>query len=396
MKKTSILFLFALSLGLQTLMAAPKQLKPVSDYIAQQIKDNRIAGAVSLVFYKGEIVHFEAAGHADVEGGKLMKKDSIFRIYSMTKPITSVAAMILIEQGKMKLDDPVANYLPKFKNPRVYSKDGKHTKAKRPITVRHLLSHSSGLTYGIFGDHPVDQMYRKANPMNNNHTNKDLVDVLGPIPLVSHPGEVWRYSLSTDVLGRLVEVVSGKKLSEFFAERIFKPLNMKDSSFHVLKDKHSRFTVTYTWAAGKRNVSDHPSRSRFVRPAVWESGGGGLTSSTRDYLRFCQMLLNGGQLGKIRLLKESSVQQMNLSAEGVKGITMGSNAAFGLGFRVRLKGDPKGAGKGAYNWGGYASTTFQIDPANKLILIGMTQKVPTDNGFVEGFKQAVYRSIMKD
>ena len=396
MKKTTVFFLFVFALSLPCLSAAPKQLKPVTDYIAQQIKGNRIVGAVALVFHEGTVVHFEATGHADVENNKPMKKDSIFRIYSMTKPITSVAIMMLIEEGKMKLDDSVAQYLPQLKDARVYSADGEHTKARRPITVRHLLSHSSGLTYGIFGDHPVDQMYRKANPMNNNGTNKDLVDALGAMPLVSHPGEVWRYSLGTDVLGHLIEVVSKQKLGEFFEERIFKPLKMKNSAFHVAKDKTSFFTVTYTWVEGKRNVSDHPNRSRFMRPATWESGGGGLTSTTKDYLRFCQMLFNGGKLGKVRLLQEASVQQMNLSAKGVKGVSMEGNAEFGLGFRVRLKEDPKGPGKGAYNWGGYASTTFQIDPANKLILIGMTQKVPTDNGFVEGFKRAVYSAIKKN
>jgi CubicO group peptidase (beta-lactamase class C family) len=192
-----------------------------------------------------------------------------------------------------------------------------------------------------------------------------------------------------------VEVVSGKKLGEFFEAHIFKPLKMKDSAFHVAKAKIPRFTVTYTWADKKRNVSDHPSRSRFIRPAVWESGGGGLTSTTQDYLRFCQMLLNGGKLGKVRLLKESSVQQMNLSAKGVKGVPMGGNAEFGLGFRVLLEKNRQGMSQGSYNWGGYASTTFQIDPANNLILIGMTQKVPTDNGFTEGFKSAVYSAIKK-
>ena len=393
MRKITVLFLF--TLGLQVLSGAPKQLKPASNYIAQQIKENRIAGAVTLVFHEGEIVHFEAAGYADVEGKKPMRKDSIFRVYSMTKPITSVAAMMLVEEGKIKLDDPIAKYLPQFKDAKVYSQDGNHTKVRRPITVRHLLSHSSGLTYGIFGNHPVDQMYRKVGPMNNERTNKQLVDVLGLMPLVSHPGEVWRYSLSTDVLGYLVEVVSGKKLGEFFEAHIFKPLKMKDSAFHVAKAKIPRFTVTYTWADKKRNVSDHPSRSRFIRPAVWESGGGGLTSTTQDYLRLCQMLLNGGKLGKVRLLKESSVQQMNLSAKGVKGVPMGGNAEFGLGFRVLLEKNRQGMSQGSYNWGGYASTTFQIDPANNLILIGMTQKVPTDNGFTEGFKSAVYSAIKK-
>jgi len=385
-------------------------LENVSSFIEENIKKEHIMGAVSLVAMGGNIIHFEASGFADAEENKPMSLGSIFRVYSMTKPLTSVAVMMLAEEGKIELDEPISNHLTHFENVRVYRDNGKHSEPLTPITVRHLLTHTSGLTYGLFGSHPVDSMYLEANiPMNIRTRNMTLSHDLPRFPLTGEPGSAWVYGLSTDVLGHLIEVISGKSLGTFFRERIFDPLGMKDSSFRIKEENRNRFTVAYEWNEEGRTIADHPRTSIYGDDLTWESGGAGLLCPAQDYARFCQALLAGGTLAGNRILQEKSVRDMTinqldgatwpfyLGTAGQAATTpLGENTSFGLGFRINEKENPESlnGSAGSYIWLGYATTLFQIDPQKEMIMIGLAQKFPTDHHFIEGFKRSVYQSVL--
>jgi CubicO group peptidase (beta-lactamase class C family) len=353
-----------------------------------------------MVARRGKLVHFEAFGKADVEADKPMRKDAIFRIYSMTKPITTVAAMMLYEEGKFQLGDSLSDYLPQFAAVEVY-RDGGNESPHRPITVRDLLTHRSGLTYGLFSGTPVDKLYRESNVLDSSGTLKDMVDKLAAIPLLNQPGQKWHYSVSTDVLGYLVEVLSGQPLDEFFQQRIFDPLAMTDTGFYVPMGKKDRFPVNYVWnGEGERRVADHPATSRYLKKPTFHSGGGGLVSTTVDYMRFCQMLLSGGQLDGVRLLSPKTVEIMTMNhlddAQTPNGgVTLGNGAGFGLGFRVvtDVPRNERTVSTGTYGWGGMASTMFFIDPHEELIGIIMSQKLPTYLRIRDEFQAAVYQSI---
>ncbi len=380
-----------------------ERLGRINQMVEQKIKDGKLAGAITLVARRGKVVHFEAFGKADVEAGKPLKSDAIFRIYSMTKPLTTVAAMMLYEEGKFQLNDPLFWYLPEFKDVKVYGANGDLIAPKRPITVRDLMSHTSGLTYGAFGNTPVDMQYRAASLLDGKSSLADFVKKLSGLPLLYQPGERWNYSVSTDVLGRLVEVLSGGTLDEFMRQRIFKPLGMNDTGFDVPAGKIDRFTVNYQWDnTGKYVIADHPSKSRYGQPATFYSGGGGLVSTTNDYLRFCLMMLNGGTLNGVRLLSPKSVQLMTMdhTAKAQKpniGVVLGDGSGFGLGFRVIT--DPAANQRigsvGTYDWSGMASTAFFIDPKEHLIGIIMTQKLPTDLRLMDEFRTIVYQAIVE-
>lgn len=384
-----------------------QRLKRIDQFIQRQMQDGQLVGAVALVARQGKLIYSQAFGKADVERGKPLDKDAIFRIYSMTKPVTTVSAMMLYEDGRFQLNDPVHRYLPAFKNLKVYVDNGKPEGGRevpnRAVTIRDLMAHTSGLTYGLFGDSTVDRLYRQANPLDRSGTLKDMVDKLGELPLMFHPGERWQYSVATDVLGRLVELVSGQRLDRFFQERIFTPLGMKDTAFFVPADKLGRFPVNYRWSSDlKRSIADHPSSSSYRNAPSFLSGGGGLVSTAQDYLRFCQMLLNEGELDGTRLLGAKSVQLMTLNhiddaVTPATGVTLGSGAGFGLGFRVilDLARSKKIGSAGSYSWGGMASTAFFIDPQEQLIGILMTQKFPTDLRARDEFQTAVYQAIIE-
>lgn len=388
-----------------------ERLQRINQLIERKIKEEKIVGALTLVARRGKLVHLATAGYADIEANKPLKSDAIFRIYSMTKPITTVAAMMLYEEGRFQLDDPVAMYLPEFKEVMVYGEGGALVKPKTPMTVRHLMAHTSGLTYGFFGNTPVDQQYRAANLLGSESTLAEFTQKLAKLPLLFHPGEQWNYGVNTDVLGRLVEVWSGLTLDEFFRQRIFKPLGMNDTGFDVPAAKLERFTTNYQWGAnplavgeatGKRAVGDHPSKSRYARPAKFFSGGGGLVSTAQDYLRFCQMLLNGGALDGVRLLSPKTVQLMTSSHTQharlpQSGVTLGRGAAFGLGFQVitDTAENQRIGSVGAFDWSGAASTSFFIDPQEQLIGIVMTQKMPFDTRLITEFRTAVYQAIVE-
>lgn len=364
-------------------------LKPA---VQKFVDDNKIAGASVLVARKGKVVFEETFGMMDIAAGKRIEKDTIFRIYSMTKPITSVAVMMLFEEDKVQLDEPVSKYLPEFKGLKVYDKSGNHVEPTRAMTVRDLLRHTSGLTYGIFGNTPVDKMYRSKNVLSHKSSATAMTSKLGQIPLQYQPGTKWHYSVSTDVLGCLVEKVSGKGLGEFFQERIFEPLDMKDSAFFVAGDKADRFAACY---GPDRNgglfVNDNSKTSRFLTMPGLCSGGGGLCSTGRDYMRFCQMLLNEGELDGKRLLRKETIKIMTKD-QLPEGVDRGWGNGFGLGFSVRTANGR--SPKGEYGWGGAASTHFWISPKDELIVIALSQYMPYSHRLENTIKPIVYKAII--
>ena len=356
-----------------------------------------------LIERRGKVAYFESFGMRDKAKAAPMTKDAIFRIYSMTKPFTSVATMMLAEEGKFRLNDPVWRHLPALKDLKVgIEKPGPEggeptvdiVAATRQPTVQDLLRHTSGITYGVFGRGAVKTLYNKAGVGRGDDTNEQLVEKLGKLPLMYQPGTVWEYSQSTDVLGRLVEVASGQTLDQFFQERIFTPLGMKDSGFWVPQEKQGRVAQT----------GPHPETGQVERvldvtkPPKYHSGGGGGVSTTLDYLRFCRMMLNGGELDGVRLLSRKSVELMTsdhlLDIKG-PGFLPGPGYGFGLGFAVRT--EPGGAAMpgsvGEYYWGGFAGTYFWIDPREKLIAIFMIQAPSQQPYYPSLLKMMVHQAV---
>lgn len=369
-----------------------ERLERIGAAVERQIEEKRLAGAVTLVARKGRAAWFKAQGMMDVESGKRMQPDAIFRICSMTKPITSLAVMMLYEEGRFLLNDPVSKYLPEFKNPKVLVKpasgDPYTMPAQREITIKHLLTHTAGLTYHWNPD--LGARYREAGVSHGllqyDGTIGDSVKRLAGLPLLFHPGEKFHYSLSIDVLGRLVEVVSGKSLDEFFRTRIFEPLGMKDTYFYLPVDKVSRLATAYTWYEGKglskfpdkpivegsfEYSADYPYRG----PKKLYAGGAGLSSTVADYSQFAQMMLNGGVLDGTRLVSRKSVELMSHDQLGKVDPEMG----FGLGFGVSgIKAPLDELGSpGKYGWGGFYYTGFFIDPKEQMVVVFMAQLHPT-------------------
>ncbi len=363
---------------------------------------DKAAGIVWLVARDGRVVQHEAVGFADREGKKAMRPDTIFRIYSMSKPIASVAVLMLVEEQKIGLDDPVAKHIDELAEVKVLE-NGKEVAPRRPMTVRDLLRHTAGLTYGFFSFSRVDAKYLAANVLDNETNLETMINKLSSIPLLYHPGERWHYSVSVDVLGRLVEVVSGRRFDRFLEERIFRPLDMVDSGFHVPPEKIDRFATCYGPAAkGGLKIVDHPSTSRFARPAKLHSGGGGLVSTARDYLRFAQMLLNGGRLEGKRLLQPGTVADMtrNHVDESLMPLKLGSpmiNTGFGLGVSVQVAvGETDSPGRlGEHGWSGAASTNFWISPRERIIGISLTQHRPFSASVANAFRPLVYEAVVE-
>jgi CubicO group peptidase (beta-lactamase class C family) len=379
--------------------ASPEEVGMSSEKLAQvkpavqaMIDDEKIAGASIIVARKGKIALFETLGMMDREANKPMRPDTIFRFYSMTKPITSVAVMMLYEEKKLNLNDPVSKYIPEFKGLKVYAESGEHTEQINEMTVRDLLRHTSGLTYGFFGNTPVDKMYRSKSVFDWESSLQDMIEKLSEIPLLYQPSTKWHYGVSTDVLGYIVEKISGQPLDKFFKQRIFKPLKMKDTAFHVPAKKADRLSVCYgPNITGGLNITDDPATSRYLKKRSLLSGGGGLVSTARDYLRFCQMLLNKGQLDGERLLQPKTVEMMTTN-QLPDSVRRGEDGGFGLGFSVTLK-DGK-IPKGEYGWGGAASTHFWISPKDELIVIALSQYMPYSGRLENAVKPIVYDSII--
>lgn len=392
----------------------------VGDVMRRYVDAGKLAGTVSLVSRRGQVVYFDDYGLRNLETGAEMTLDTLFRIYSMTKPITSVAALMLFEDGHYLLDDPIANYLPEFADVQVCEGTDmmgmRLVRPQRPPSVRDLMRHTSGLSYGWFHDTPVDQAYRDAQMDAREYSLAEGVERLAKLPLAFHPGRAWRYSFATDVLGRLVEVWSGESLDEFFRRHILGPLGMNDTAFQVAPEKLDRFAACYTLPdmagyvadvdAGAKPrqlvVQDAPETSKFAQPPVFLSGGGGLVGSAGDYLRFCQMLLNGGVLDGARLLGRKTVDLMTMNHLPPELIPIAVSlpdpgAGFGLGVKVLVDQAASGrlGSQGMYGWGGAATTTFWIDPREQLIGIFMTQFMPSGYYPVTTqFQRTVYQALV--
>lgn len=339
---------------------------------AADIQKKRIPGAVLLVARDGKVAYEKALGAQDPATGAPMRADSVFRIYSMTKPIVSVAAMQLVEEGRIRLDDPVSNYVPAMRNLSVGTeRNGKLdvAPAKREITVRDLLRHTSGITYGVFGKGMVKDLYKENRIGDPALSSAELVQRLAKLPLMYEPGTRWEYGHSTDVLGHLVERVSGQPLDVVLESRIFKPLKMRDTGFRVPLDKLDRVSEPFD-RDPDGGATARPLQVRY-KPALL-AGGHGLVSTAPDYLRFAQMLLNGGELDGARLLKPETVEEMTRNQLGaIKGPSPAYG--FGLGFAVRLtdEGGSAPGRAGEYNWGGLGGTAFWVDPKEGLVAILM-------------------------
>ena len=385
-----------------------ERLEGIDDFVERHITAHHFSGAVTLVARRGKVVQFRAYGMQDIEGGVPMAKDSIFRIYSMTKPITSVAVMMLFEEGRFLLDEPVADYLPEFKGLEVGVEEIDEATgekvfttvpADRAVTIRDLLRHTSGLTYGLWGTSMVDKLYLENEVFGRDDTIEETVTKLSVIPLKHQPGTVWEYSVSTDVLGRLVEVVSGQRFDEFLRDRIFSPLGMKDTGFFVPPKGIDRLTTVYTPNEDNTAITPmDPSRARdFTKETRRLSGGGGLVSTAADYYRFAQMLLNGGVLDGTRILSRPTVELMT-SDHLVEIHDRGhlESYGFGLGFMVSPGRGRSGSilSAGSFGWGGMAHTTFWVDPQEELIGIFLVQILPESPlPYRELFKPMVYQAI---
>jgi CubicO group peptidase (beta-lactamase class C family) len=386
-------------------LAAPEEIGLSSARLARlgavmrgEIERGRVPGAVALIARRGRLGLFESFGQRDAANGAPMTKDAIFRIYSMTKPITSVAAMMLWEEGRFLLSDPVAKYLPEFSEMTVAVERGaelERVPAVRAITIQDLLRHTSGLTYEFRGPGAVQKMYMSAKVFSRAQSSADQVATLGKMPLLHQPGTRWEYSRSTDVVGRLVEVLSGQRLSDFFERHILAPLGMGDTAFHVPQRHHSRLAEAFT----QDPESGAAVRLLEVRDAPnFESGGGGLVSTASDYARFLQMLLNGGTLDGSRLLSRKTVELM--TADHLGPITGAADLllpghGFGLGFAVRLHAGiayvPGSIGQ--YFWGGLAGTTFWVDPAEQLFALLLIQAPGQRDYFRTLFRDLVYSAF---
>jgi CubicO group peptidase (beta-lactamase class C family) len=381
---------------------SPERLQHIRTTLRYDVERRLIPGAVMLIARGGRIGFAEAFGWRDREAQAPMTDDAIFRVASMTKPVTSVAAMMLAEEGSLQISAPVAEYLPEFKERTV---GVERARARRTMTVQDLMRHTSGLTYAAFGDSPVQLVWRDADLMNENQTNAELVAKLADLPLMFEPGTTWEYSMSTDVLGRVVEVASGQSLGDFFAARITRPLGMKDTGFEATAERAVRMAEPQTDAA----TGARPPMRNVTRPHSWASGGGGLVSTGADYLRFCQMLLNGGELDGTRLLAPKTIAHMasnHLPPSCDYGKTardrFGALApvpemgyGFGLGFAVRTAPgmSPVPGSVGEYFWGGVTGTYFWIDPAEDLIAVFLAQAPDRRLYYRYLSRQLVYAAI---
>jgi CubicO group peptidase (beta-lactamase class C family) len=393
-----------------------QRLERIPAFIESYVDDGKLPGYVCLVSRFGEEAYYTAYGCSDVERGTPIARNTIFRIYSMTKPITSVALMTLYEKGAFQLDDPVANYLPQWRDLHVFA-GGDATnyhvqKPSRPMVIKDLFTHTSGLTYGFLNTHPVDAMYRAAQiaAKGPGSTLAGMIDDLAALPLQFSPGTQWNYSVSTDVLGHLVQVFSDQDLGQYIAERITRPLGMDDTGFFVMPKNHARLAACYdrVVATNSLKLQDNPRTSPYLKLPTFLSGGGGLVSTVDDYHTFARMLLGKGEANGVRVLGRKTVEYMTVNhLPGNKDIaamgrpifseTSYDGIGFGLGFSVVL--DPATANvvdsAGDFAWGGAASTYFWIDPVEQLIVIFMSQLLPSSSYPIRRqLKALVYQALV--
>ncbi|WP_431203987.1 serine hydrolase domain-containing protein [Bradyrhizobium betae] len=386
----------------------PEGLAKVSDYIRNEVATGKIPGAIMLLQQHGRPVYSENFGVRDVATEISMSADTIFRLYSMSKPITSVVAMMLVEEGKLSLDDPVSKYIPAFASMKVgvekKAEDGKVALVleplERPVTVKDLLRHTAGLPYGYYGGELVNKLYADAGLFNNgNSTNAEFVAKITTLPLAEQPGTKWDYGHATDVLGRIVEVISGKSLLQFEKERLLDPLHMTETAFFVADP--AKFPRVAEPMPADRNINPTTQLRDIRRPVTWESGGGGMVGTIGDYARFAQMLLNGGSYEGRRYLKPETIALMASDHIGPEtGIARdqnyypGGSSGFGLGFAVRTS-VPSGTSwpLGEYRWDGVGGTFFFIDPEDDLFGIFMVQ-TPSQRGRIQlALKTLIYQAM---
>jgi len=382
---------------------SPTALERLGKALQSEVVRGRLPGAVALIARRGRVGYFESFGVRDPVTGAPMSNDTLFRLYSMTKPITSVGAMLLWEEGKFLLGDDIARYLPELADLKVARLMDPNSSeaaielvpAARPITILDLLRHTSGITYEFRGRGPVHRMYSSARIQSRSQSNAAQVASLGKLPLLHQPGIQWEYGRSTDVIGRLIEVLSGETLGAFFERRILGPLGMVDTAFHVQPRDHARLAEAF---AKDPDTGDAVQLQRVRDPPMLESGGGGLVSTAGDYARFLQMLLNGGTLDGARLLSRKTVELMTAdhlgSMTGAPDLLL-PGYGFGLGVAVRLHaGIASTPGSiGEYFWGGLAGTTFWVDPKEQLFAILLIQAPGQREYYAALFRDLVYASI---
>ncbi|MCK4741228.1 MAG: beta-lactamase family protein [Anaerolineales bacterium] len=381
-----------------------ERLSRIGVKMQKYVDERKIAGSINLVARRGQVAYLEKFGYQDVESKIPMALDTIFRMYSMTKPVTSLAFMMLYEQGEFQLTDPLSKFIPNFADPRVIAPDGGLVPAKREITLHHLLNHTAGFAYGDEEDLVIDMLYRAADVENYERSLDEFVAVLAGLPLMYHPGDRYHYSLATDVLGRVIEIVSDMPLDAYFDKFIFKPLDLEDTSFWVPKENHARFATLY----GIKNedkfaVLDKPD-GEYGKPVKMFSGGHGLVSTTLEYFKIAQLFANGGDLDGVRLLgpKTVDLMRMNHLAPGLLPMTFLGESwlgyGFGLGFGVIIDpalAEPRGS-LGSYGWGGYANTHFWIDPVEDIIGLLMMQYLPSRTYPVtDDFHTLVYQALIE-
>jgi CubicO group peptidase (beta-lactamase class C family) len=400
------------------------RLVAVHDLLAENVDKGAIAGAAALVIRRGQVAYVDAVGKADVEAGRPMQDDTLFRICSMSKPITSAAVMILADEGRLSLTDPVAKFIPEFRDAKVFAPaagasttgDGNVTHAvvpaERPVTIRHLLTHTSGLCYGFAGRPQLTALIKQAEIADGlsetSVTLEDNARRIAAIPLINQPGAEWEYGLSTDVLGRVVEVASGMPFDRFLEERLFKPLGMEDTQFRVPAEKRDRLAAAYRpgkdgrierLPEGKVTLGAlvYSASYPYGEPGAYRSGGAGLVSTVPDYARFLLMLRNGGELDGHRILKHESVLAMTSNQLGDMKLDFGNHGdQFGLGFGlVSEAGKDRGFGSpGTYSWGGFYYTYFWVDPRKDLIAVVMAQLHPWDGRTLwDDFRKRVYAAV---
>jgi len=380
-----------------------ERLQKINEFVASNIETGKHAGIVTMVARHGKIVHFEAAGQLGIDNGRPMEKDTLFRLFSMTKPITSVAVMMLYEQGLFQMNEPVSKYLPELGALPVM-RDGVIADVGAEMTIEQLFTHTAGLSYGFMAEDPVDRLYRQAELWSSRNLD-EFVARLGTLPLRYDPGSRYYYSVAVDVLGAIVERLSGQSLDDYFRQRIFEPLGMVDTFFSVPEGKRHRFADNNIWNAEAHRIDPlpDPDDRRAYRDTTLFSGGGGLVSTAMDYMIFCEMLRRGGTFNGTRLLSPKTVEYMTID-HLPPGITHDGDGpdtllypgqSFGLGFAI-IENPGRSqvvSSKGAYSWGGAADTKFWIDPGEDLVAILMTQLMRSPHETRYQMKVATYQAL---
>jgi len=399
----------------ETVGFSSERLERLHALMEQAVDQKQIAGIVTILARHGKVVDYRTYGYRDMASGAPMTKDVIFRDFSMTKPVTGAAMMILYEEGKWLPSDPISKYIPEFAHLKVYKGTDADGKAilvdpDHAPTMRELMTHTAGFTYGFFGETPVDKMYREANIFQSKNL-QEMIEKLAKLPLLYQPGKGWTYSVSMDIQGYIVEKLSGKTLPEFDREHIFTPLGMKDAGFYVPAEKRNRFSTLYTTGPNGELVVNQRgpggSSSDYAAEPALPSGGGGLVSTAEDYYRFAQMLADGGELNGKRILAPATVKLMSsnhvprelLTGEFGIGLQV-MRPGFGYGYDCAVVFDPPEAnlpeGKGTFFWDGAAGTWFWIDPTNDVVFIGMIQRMlgPASPNLEYQSRAVVYQALV--